>query len=137
MDLTELLKQHGILPSAQRIAVAEVALAGTDHRSADEVFKDARQRLPVLSRATVYNTLNLLVQKGLLRTVKLGEGSVLFDPKLEPHHHFVDDETGRVHDIPWASLAISSSDALGDLDVREYQVILRGKRKDGGERGSA
>jgi Fe2+ or Zn2+ uptake regulation protein len=128
-DLVELLRAHGIQPSAQRVAVAEVVLATDAHPSADEVFQAARKRLPVLSRATVYNTLNLFVDKGLLRALTLAEDRVVFDPKVEPHHHFVDEQTGRIHDVPWSALRVSQVDALAGFDVREYQVVLRGRRK--------
>jgi Fe2+ or Zn2+ uptake regulation protein len=62
-----LLTRHGIQPSAQRVAVADYVLYTDEHPSADRVFAKVRKSLPVLSRATVYNTLNLLVKKGLLR----------------------------------------------------------------------
>ncbi len=82
----------------------------------------------MLSRATVYNTLNLFVEKGLLRELVLSEGKVVFDPKLEPHHHFIDDETQDIVDIPWDRLQVQSVEALRGFDVREYQVVLRGRR---------
>jgi Fe2+ or Zn2+ uptake regulation protein len=82
----------------------------------------------MLSRATVYNTLNLFVEKGLLRELVLAEGKVVFDPKLTPHHHFIDDETQGIVDIPWDALHVKHVDALRGFDVREYQVVLRGRR---------
>src|SRR5690349_21369203 len=92
-DTTELLRAHGIQPTAQRVAVAEFVLHTDAHPSADKVFAEVKERVPVLSRATVYNTLNLLVDKGLLRQLVLAPGNVVFDPKTESHHHFVDEET--------------------------------------------
>src|SRR5687768_7170431 len=101
MDVIATLTEHGIQPSAQRVAVARYVLTTDEHPSADQVFAKVKDALPVLARATVYNTLNLLVEKGLLRELILAEGRVVFDPKIEPHHHFVDDETGAIQDIPW------------------------------------
>ena len=54
----------------------------------------------------------------------------MFDPNVEPHHHFVDDETGAIHDIPWTALRVGKVDELEGVDVREYQVVLRGRPKD-------
>jgi SAM-dependent methyltransferase len=51
----------------------------------------------MVSRATVYNTLNLLVEKGLLKQLTLAEGRVVFDPNMERHHHFIDEVTGTIH----------------------------------------
>ena len=85
-----------------------------------------RSRAPAISRATVYNTLNLLVRKGLLRQLVLAEGKVVFDPHLAPHHHFVDEATGAVHDIPWDAIDVRKVEALRGVKVREYQVVVRG-----------
>jgi Fur family transcriptional regulator, iron response regulator len=127
-DVIELLRGHGIQPSAQRVAVADYVLRTEDHPSADQVFSRVSAALPMLSRATVYNTLNLLVDKGLLRQLVLAEGNVVFDPKTAPHHHFIDEETGAIHDVPWAALRVDNVESLEGFDVREYQVVLRGRR---------
>jgi Fe2+ or Zn2+ uptake regulation protein len=124
----ERLRKHGIQPSAQRVAVANYVLNTDAHPPAEQVWAEVRARLPVISRATVYNTLNLFVRKGLLRQVQLAEGKVGFDPNLEPHHHFIDEATGLVLDIPWDALEVRRVDALRGLEVREYQVVLRGRR---------
>lgn len=123
------LEAHGIQPSSQRVAVARYVLTTEDHPSADQVFAKVKDTLPVLARATVYNTLNLFVAKGLLRQHVLAEGRVVFDPKTEPHHHFVDDDTGAIHDIAWDALKVKNVEGLEGLDVREYQVVLRGKAR--------
>jgi len=127
-NVVDALAQVGIQPSAQRVAVADYVLATEDHPSAEQVWARVKQRFPVLSRATVYNTLNLFVEKGLLRELVLAEGKVVFDPKLTPHHHFIDDETQHIVDIPWDALQVRHVDALRGFDVREYQVVLRGRR---------
>jgi Fe2+ or Zn2+ uptake regulation protein len=126
-DLPALLRQHGIQPSAQRLAVADYVLTTSDHPSADQVFARVKKTLPVLSRATVYNTLNLFVEKGLLRELVLAEGKVVFDCKVDRHHHFIDDSTGRIHDVEWEKLQVQNLECLVDFDVREYQVVLRGR----------
>jgi Fe2+ or Zn2+ uptake regulation protein len=124
--LESTLSRHGIQPSAQRLAIAEYVLVTRAHPSADTVFARVRARIPMISRATVYNTLNLLVRKGLLKQLVLAEGKVVFDPNVEPHHHFVDDETGAIHDVAWDALDVHRIEKLRGVDVREYQVVLRG-----------
>lgn len=123
-----LLREHGINPSAQRVAVAQHVLHTGEHPSADEVWKRVRERFPQISRATVYNTLNLFVDKGLLRRFVLVEGRVVFDPRVENHHHFLDEESGMLHDLPWDALEVSGVTQLKGFDVREFQVVLRGKK---------
>jgi Fe2+ or Zn2+ uptake regulation protein len=122
------LQAHGINPSAQRVAVAQYVLHTDEHPSADEVWTRVRKRFPQVSRATIYNTLNLFVEKGLLRQFTLNAGRVVFDPKTEDHHHFVDEDTGRIYDVPWDALKISNIPKLDGFDVREYQVVMRGRK---------
>jgi Fur family transcriptional regulator, iron response regulator len=119
----------GIQPTPQRLAVAEYVLKTANHPTADEVWMNVRDRCPTLSRATVYNTLNLFAEKGLLKTQPLKEGVVVFDPHVTPHHHFIDEETGKVLDIPWNAVKVTGEKSLRGLEVREYQVVLRGRKR--------
>lgn len=127
-DLVAILRDHGIQPSAQRLAVAEYVLATEEHPSADHVWARVKEKMPMLSRATIYNTLNLFVEKGLLKELVLAEGKVVFDPNVEQHHHFIDDETGSIHDVPWSAIQVRNVKGLEGYDVREYQVVMRGRR---------
>jgi Fur family transcriptional regulator, iron response regulator len=127
-ETLQALTEHGIQPSAQRVAVADYVLYTTDHPSADQVWAEVKRSFPMLSRATVYNTLNLFTEKGLLRELVLAEGKVVFDPKLDPHHHFLDEETGEIVDVPWSALDVRRVHNLNGFDVREYQVVMRGKK---------
>ncbi len=128
-DPVAALESVGIQPSAQRVAIAAYVLATDEHPSADQVFERVRAGFPMVSRATVYNTLNTFVEKGLLRELILAEGKVVFDPKIQRHHHFIDESTGAIFDIPWESLEVSKVGALRGFQVSEYQVVLRGTKK--------
>jgi Fur family iron response transcriptional regulator len=127
-DVTETLRQAGISPSAQRVAVAKVVLTTTKHPSADEVWQSVLSFFPKVSRATIYNTLNLFVEKGLLRQLVLTEGGVVFDPKLEPHHHLICLDSGAIHDVPWESITMPKITELLGHDIEKYQVVLRGRK---------
>lgn len=133
-ELIDKLERAGIRPSAQRVAIAAYVLATEDHPSADEVWNRVKADFPMVSRATVYNTLQLFREHGLVQQLVLAEGSVVFDPKVEPHHHFVDDETGAIHDIPWTALRVGKVDELEGVDVRDYMVVVRGRKKEGRRR---
>jgi len=128
------LREHGIQPSAQRVAVAEYVLRTAEHPSADLVWRRVRERFPWISRATVYNTLHLFVEKGLLQRLTFAEESVVFDPIVSAHHHFVDEETGAIHDVPWERVQVCNIESLHDYEVRHYQVVMRGKLKAKGEK---
>ena len=129
--LIERLERAGIRPSAQRVAIAAYVLDTEDHPTADAVWQRVKADFPMVSRATVYNTLQTFREHGLVQQLVLSEGSVVFDPKVEPHHHFVDDQTGAIHDIPWTALRVGKIDELEGVDVREYMVVVRGTKKGG------
>jgi Fur family iron response transcriptional regulator len=128
-DVVHTLEEHGIQPSAQRVAVAEYVLRTTEHPSADKVWAGVQETFPMISRATVYNTLNLFVEKGLLRELHLAPDSVLFDPNIDRHHHFIDEDTGRIYDIPWNQVEVNNAKPLPGFEVHDYQVVMRGRRR--------
>jgi Fur family peroxide stress response transcriptional regulator len=123
------LREAGIQPTPQRLAVARYVLATTSHPTADEVLEHARRECPTLSRATVYNTLTRLTEKGLVKTQTVKEGVIVFDARVERHHHFIDEETGEVHDVPWDALVVSGEEKLRGYQVNEYQVVMRGRTR--------
>jgi Fur family iron response transcriptional regulator len=128
--LPELLRERGIQPSAQRVAVAASVLDAGEHLSADQVLGRVRESFPQISRATVYNTLNLFVEKGLLRQLALTGGHTVFDPNTARHHHLVDEVTGRIYDVDWEAIHVADAEHVPGFHVRDYQVVLRGRRAD-------
>ena len=124
-----LLDEHGIRASAHRLAVADYVLTTHDHPSADKVWKTVAESFPAISRATVYNTLNLFVEKGILRALHLSPESIVFDANVETHHHFIDEETGAIHDVPWDKVQVCNIEGLRGYRVNDYQVVMRGTKK--------
>ena len=135
VDVSDRLLAAGVQASAQRLTIGEYVLFTEDHPSADEVIerlekKAARGALMAkISRATVYNTLNLFVEKGLLRELIIEEGHVVFDPRMDPHHHFLDTESGEIVDVPFDAVPIGPLSHLDEFKVDEVQIVLRGTRK--------
>jgi Fe2+ or Zn2+ uptake regulation protein len=127
-DVVGLLSERGIQPSAQRVAVALYILFTDEHPSADRVWARVRSRFPMISRATVYNTLNLFAEKGLVRELHLSPDSVVFDAKTDAHHHFIDEETGRIYDIPWEKVAMRKLPRVDGFEIHDYQVVMRGRK---------
>ena len=127
-DVVGLLSERGIQPSAQRVAVAQYILFTDEHPSADRVWARVRSRFPMISRATVYNTLNLFAEKGIVRELHLSPDSVVFDAKTDAHHHFIDEETGRIYDIPWEKVAMQKLPKVDGFEIHDYQVVMRGRK---------
>jgi Fur family ferric uptake transcriptional regulator len=85
--------------TAQRRVVAEVLDGQHVHLSADEVLERAQRRLPEISLATIYNTLNELVAMGEVRAFRGRAGGVRYDPNADGHHHLVCDGCGAIFDV--------------------------------------
>lgn len=130
-EIADRLRSQGILPSAQRVAIARFVLSTNTHPCAEDVFQRVRADMPMVSLATVYNTLHLFAKHGLLRELALAEGKVVFDCRIDPHHHIVDEDSGAIHDLPWSAVRVDRAEAAGrelGFEISDYQVVLRGRR---------
>ncbi len=130
-SLPAVLRRHGINPTHQRIEIAHALFARNEHLSADQVLALVNEEHPETSRATVYNTLNLFVQKGLIREVIVDPSKVFYDPNTQPHYHLYDVRTGRLTDIDADSVRVSGLPELPPGVVTEgVEIILRVRSPD-------
>lgn len=97
--LTEKLGQSGLRATRQRELIYGILLAQRDHPTADEVFARAKQEMPSISLATVYNCLETLVGCQLVKQVNFERQPTRFCPNLHEHAHFHDEVTGRIYDV--------------------------------------
>jgi len=126
-DLLTRLRDREWRLSAQRRAVAEVLVGEHVHLTAEQVHDLARERLPEVSRATVYNTLNELVAMGELFEVDVTDGPKRYDPNVtERHDHLVCDGCQAIRDVPRSSSPDVPPDVLGGFLVTGVEVTYRG-----------
>lgn len=92
-------QDQGVKLTHQRIEIFREVAQTADHPDAEEIFKRIRTRLPTVSLDTVYRTLWLLNDLGLVRTLKSGSGRTRFDANLDSHHHFVCSRCGLTRDF--------------------------------------
>lgn len=127
-DSETVLQSHGIQPTVQRLAIANVILGSDRHPSAEEVLDMVNAKGEIASRATVFNTLNTFVKHGLCRALVLTEGHVVYDPNMERHHHLVDEDSGRIYDLPWDAVEVKVTRPLAGFAVENLEVVVRGRR---------
>ena len=111
-DIAQRLESFGVLPTSQRLDVGEVILSSPQHASADQIIERIRAKGSKVSKATVYNTLNLFCERGLLRTVNVDPTRQFYDPTIEPHHHFYNVDSGELTDIDPDAIALQVKTAL-------------------------
>lgn len=124
------LLSKGIQPSAPRMAIASYVWSTCSHPTAEEVKSEVEKTFPTVSLATVYNTLNLLVEKGLLKEVQDPNiKSVRYDCKTEPHFHFIDEESGQMFDLDPELLPVElqSIKLSKEFEITGIDVTLRGR----------
>ena len=127
-QLIDKLESAGINATAQRIAVCRYVFCEADHPTADDVKVWADRNFPKMSLATVYNTLNTLVEAGLLRELRLPHSeSAVYDCNTSVHHHFLDEDSGRLIDLDENDLEISLK-LKRQFKVRQIEVLLKGTR---------
>ncbi|WP_370679196.1 Fur family transcriptional regulator [Comamonas sp. GB3 AK4-5] len=129
VQLAQRLQRAGLQPTRQRLAIARVLLRQPTHMHADQVLQAARTHYPALSRATVYSTLPLLVQHGLLRALPLGLEHQVYDSRTDAHPHLLVEETGEVMDLPpdcirWDALPAMAS----GLEIAGIDLVVRVRR---------
>lgn len=125
-NLSETLRAHGINPTHQRIEIAHALFSRQEHLSADQVMAIVNQRHSESSKATVYNTLNLFVEKGLIREVIVDPSRVFYDPNTDPHYHMYDVQSGQLTDISAEDVQISGLPALPeDMVTESMDIIIR------------
>jgi len=135
MDLREIkeyLVSKGIQASAPRLAVADYVFNTMDHPSAEEVKEEVERRTPSVSTATIYNTLNLFVEKGLLRVIQDPiTHKHRYDCNTRPHFHFYDEESGQLLDLDPSVLKVSPNfNRLNDeFDIKDIEVVVRGRKR--------
>ena len=125
-NLVEVLRRHDVNPTHQRIEIAYALFSRCEHLSADQILAIVNERTSETSKATVYNTLNLFLEKKLIREVIVDPNKVFYDPNTVPHHHFYNVDTGDLTDIDAADIAISGLPQLPEGVVTEgVDIIVR------------
>jgi Fur family transcriptional regulator, iron response regulator len=128
--IVELLTTEGVKPTAQRVRVAEILLGSPRHMSADQILDSLRLRGERISKATVYNTLKVLADCGLVRQINVDPECAVYDSTCTPHHHFHDLETGELLDIPSEEIAFSRFPSLPPgMEAEAVEVVIRIRRR--------
>ncbi len=126
LDILSLFEQHGILPTPQRIEVAEILLERPQHLSAEQIIERLKQADSRVSKATVYNTLKLFGERGLVRELMVDPERKFYDSTTGPHHHFYNVDNGELVDIPGDQVRFADLPALPDGTEREsVEVLIR------------
>lgn len=124
-ELKQSLRRKNIRLSFHRIKVLEYFAAHPGHPSAEEIFTDLHSEIPTLSKTTVYNTLKLLTEAGILRTLEIEGHETRFDIETEEHGHFLCGECSSIHNFPVDVNALPGARLPGFI-ITERNVYFKG-----------
>lgn len=115
-NITKSLQDKGVSPSIQRIKILQFISDNKHHSSVDAIYQSLIHEIPTLSKTTVYNTLSLFVEKGIINTITIDTTEILYEQSQKPHAHFRCEVCKEIIDIDL------SSDLFGIHEIENHQV---------------
>lgn len=120
------LRDCGIAPTPQRVDIAAVLFGKGGHFTAEQVLATLNDWHSGVSRATVYNTLNLFAERGLLKPLVLGRDCVIYDTNISAHHHMVDVTDTTLVDIPSEAIRVTGLPELPEgTSLDGVEIVVR------------
>ena len=124
------LADCGIRPTAQRVRIASLLLSAPQHLSAEQILANLRSAGARVSKATVYNTLNLFASHGLIRLLSVDGSRAWFDSNVDAHYHFHDTSSGALIDVPVPEVEFSRlPPAPPGTEVAGIDLVIRLRKK--------
>ena len=125
-DVASRLRAVGIPVTLQRLAIATLLFRQPVHVTAEQLLKQVKAAVPETSRATVYNSLKLFVEKGLVKELVVDPERVVFDSNTAPHFHLYDVSSGALTDIASGEIQVLGMPALPPgTELEQVDVIIR------------
>ena len=125
-DIQNRLAQFGIAATSQRLEVAGILLEKPQHLAADQILAMLRLQGSGVSKATVYNTLHLFAEKGLVKALHVDPSRTFYDSTTHPHHHFYHVGRGQLSDIPEEQIRIMNLPSLPEgTELQNVEVLVK------------
>lgn len=125
----ERCQARGLKATSQRFIVLKTLISVASHPTADQLFDEVSDKLPGISRDTVYRTLNSLADCGMLKRLIMPGGATHFDGDTAPHHHFLCERCGKIVDFEWADFdALPWPAPIGTMGLpKSASVLIMGR----------
>ncbi len=121
-------REHGMRITPQRILILRQLLDNRNHPTAEDIYRAVCRTYPNISLATVYNTLNMLIELGEIREFAATNDSKRFDPNLHPHDHALCEVCGRLFDVARNNAGNNEILAMGKrFEISNHETIYSGK----------
>lgn len=125
IDVPKYLAEHGVKPSFQRIKILDYLISQKNHPTVNDIYLSLIDVIPTLSKTTVYNTLNLLIEHHLVNEVLVEENEVRYEFSEGIHGHFKCDRCGRLFDVP-LKIDLNAISDLARYTINEQHIFFKG-----------
>ena len=133
------LNKKGSTLTIQRHAVLEYLYENRTHPTVEEIYHSLKEKFSTISKATIYNTLELLKNHGLIQEITIEKGKLRFDYEVKPHHHFFCHKCKHVYDVDVAGCPLAKKKMIDGHKIEELRPYIIGtcskclqKEEDGG-----
>ena len=117
-DVINFFREKGLKVTSQRLAICTFILSRKDHPTAEQIYQELRNEYPTISLGTIYKTLHLLQELGLIQELGFNEGSVRYDPDMELHINMVCSKCGKISDYKAENVEKLWSAIISDLGFK-------------------
>lgn len=125
-EVCKLLSKYDISPTQQRIRVAQVLCSMPRHLSAEQILEEVNEDGMHVSKATIYNTLNLFAERGLVRELIIDPTKVFYDSTTSDHYHFFNEDTGELFDVEDQDFRITTLPKIPEgMQLSSLDVVIR------------
>lgn len=119
------LKEKHIRPSHQRLMILDYLNKNRTHPSVEQIYLSLKENVPTLSKTTIYNTLKILEDAGLVEVITIDSGETRYDINTQTHGHFMCENCGRIFDFN-TELDTAAICELADFEITDESVYIKG-----------
>ena len=117
-QIIAMLRERGYKVTPQRLAVCKLILSSKEHPTAEQIYWKVKEEHPSMSPSTVYQTLHLLTNLGLVQELGLSDGISRYDPNTSPHINVVCQKCGKITDYEAESIKEMWSKIVEELGFK-------------------
>jgi Fur family peroxide stress response transcriptional regulator len=128
-EVIDYLKKHHIRPSNIRIKILKFLLKNRIHPTVEDIYKSLIEEIPTLSKTSVYNTLNLFLEKGIVVGIALDQKELRYDINTNFHGHFKCNKCGIIYDFP-IMISFPNKEQLEGFEITNRDVFFYGSCKE-------
>lgn len=128
-EVIDYLRKHHIRPSNIRIKILKFLLKNRIHPTVEDIYKSLIEEIPTLSKTSVYNTLNLFLEKGIVVGIALDQKELRYDINTNFHGHFKCNKCGIIYDFP-IMISFPNKDQLEGFEITNRDVFFYGSCKE-------